>query len=404
MSILRHRMLMLINSIWVLPTVLVIRLLRPFLNIRIGRIFSGRIGHFVPDTLEHYSRALKKSNKSFDIYYLFGGISNTQWEKMTRRNLRIGHPFLKYIWHWNLLLPGNKDQSMPQSYTNSRDIYGFLSDGAAKFKFEDFENRTCQEWLRKKGWKEGEPWVCFQIRDSEFLTKFDFANPNDKTQYDHSFRDSNIETYIKSMLWLAKNGYWVLRMGKLAKIPLPELNSRIIDYVFDDSKSDLLDVWLFANCSFCVSTSSGPDWISLAYGQPVLYLNALPIGNMPTFSHCTWVPKKLKWKRNQLSLNLNEHLNTQAFVTHDYLKTDVEIEDLSENEILEYVCEFVKTINASNKYQVGDMELHNEFWRIFTSHHSFQYSHNFIHPNCIMSSIWLSKMKVLGFLNEERLN
>jgi len=40
----------LLYSVWAIPCVLIIRLLRPIILIRIGTFFSGRIGHFAIDS------------------------------------------------------------------------------------------------------------------------------------------------------------------------------------------------------------------------------------------------------------------------------------------------------------------------------------------------------------------
>jgi putative glycosyltransferase (TIGR04372 family) len=80
----------------------------------------------------------------------------------------------------------------------------------------------------------------------------------------------------------------------------------LIDYSFDDSRSDFLDYWLFASGIGTISTGTGPDNISLLHKKPILFLNALPLSLFYSFADCIWVPKNLKWKSNNDELNLNE--------------------------------------------------------------------------------------------------
>ena len=43
------------------------------------------------------------------------------------------------------------------------------------------------------------------------------------------------------------------------KSPLNSNNQKVIDFPFEKTKFNLLDIWLFANCNGCISTGTGPD-------------------------------------------------------------------------------------------------------------------------------------------------
>ena len=79
------------------------------------------------------------------------------------------------------------------------------------------------------------------------------------------------------MEWLADEMVWVLRMGKLMHKPISSNHPRIIDYAFHPERSELLDIWLFANCTGCISTSTGIDSVSHMYGIPMLFVNQMSI-------------------------------------------------------------------------------------------------------------------------------
>ena len=49
-------------------------------------------------------------------------------------------------------------------------------------------------------------------------------------------------------------------------------NPKIIDYVNSDLKSDFMDVFLGAKCSFCLSTSFGFDEVPNLFRKPIIYL------------------------------------------------------------------------------------------------------------------------------------
>jgi hypothetical protein len=108
----KYRFKLLLNSTWAIPIVVLLRLLRPFLLIRICRIFSERIGHFTADIAEHLARQNFKDERTLDIFY-FGAVANTQWERMARRSsLKIVGPWISYVAKWNRLIPGG-DSHIP---------------------------------------------------------------------------------------------------------------------------------------------------------------------------------------------------------------------------------------------------------------------------------------------------
>jgi putative glycosyltransferase (TIGR04372 family) len=388
---LKHRLYSLLNAIWAVPTVIAMRLIRPWRFVRVGHLFAGRIGHFVPDAIEHLLRKETTSSKTVDYFYLFGGIANSHWEKMVRRNLRIKGGWLKYVWHWNNFLPGGEAHTLPQSFTSSRDTEGLLEKSGSRFSFLVSENLECKKWLRSKGWKEGEPFVCLQVRDSAYLSEFDVANPGDREQLANSYRDSDINSYLRAIEWLTTQGVWVIRMGKLVKTPLPAISDRIIDYATDTTKSDELDIWLFANCMACISTASGPDWVSIVFGKPILFVNAIPLGGIFTFAHSMWIPKTLVWESNQVELSLVEILRTIEFQFTDYTENGIRICDLTSDEILDGVQEFWSWICDYRIESIEEKLRHQQFWQEFQSWERYPEFHGFIHAKSVVSNNWLSK-------------
>ena len=390
---LRHRLFSLLNAIWAIPAVIIMRLMRPWRLIRIGQLFAGRIGHFVPDALEHFLRAEIASKQTLDFFYFFGGVSNSQWAKMVSRNLKVKGKWLQYVWHWNVFLPGGNAHTLPQSFTQSRDIEGLMELSKDRFDFLEIENEVCEQWLKSKGWRYGEPFICLQVRDSLYLSEFDTANPKDKQQVAHSYRDSDIDTYREAIDWLTSQGYWVIRMGKLAKKRLLMGNEKVIDYAFAEEKTDLLDIWLFANCTSCISTSTGPDWISIAYSKPVLFINALPLGGLFSFAKSMWIPKNLYWETTRNELSLIEMLHMTTFQTNDYKTTGIIIQDLSSAEILSGVqefCEFVDDLENEISWRDDDQI---KFWNHLSTWNRFEELHGYIHQKSVVSRIWLKSRR-----------
>ena len=72
-------------------------------------------------------------------------------------------------------------------------------------------------------------------------------------------------------------------MGSLVEKKFKNNNKMIIDYANSPHKSDFLDVYLGANCSFCISTSTGFDAIPYVFRRPIAYVT-VPIKYFFTFS------------------------------------------------------------------------------------------------------------------------
>jgi len=392
-----NRIKLISHSAWAIPLVVVIRILRPIVVVRICRIFSDRIGHFVSDISEHLARSNFKS-KNLDFFY-FGEIANEQWATMAKRtSLRIVGPWLKYVEQWNYVIPGGQIHILRSSLTESRDIENLFGRYDASIPFLTAENEKGLAWLESKGWKIGEPFVCLLVRDSAFLGKIfheiDFRY--------HDYRDSEIDTYVPAMEWLASQGVWVLRMGKLMNKPIQSDSNRIIDYAFDPNKSDLLDIWLFANCTGVISTATGLDQLATIYRKPQLYLNALPLGCFHSWNEVIWVPKNLRWKETGKTLSLREHFENNFYTSLEYSTAGIEIVDLSVIEITAAVMEFWSKICECWVPVDDDINLQKYFWDALEGWHLNKKMHGFRHPKAVIGKAWLANQIVAEFANVQR--
>ena len=381
-----YRLMFLINSIWALPAVLLIRVIRPLVLIRICKIFSERIGHFTADIAEHLARQNFKQFHTLDFFY-FGTVSNKQWEKMARRSsLSIVAPWFRYLDRWNQLIPGGSAHVLKSSLTQSRDTEGLFERFNATIPFLPEENELALKWLTSKGWTFGEPFICLLVRDSKFLEAFRTSSAD--ANY-HDYRDSDIRTYLTAMGWLSSQGVWVLRMGKSMAHPLQSISDRIIDYAFDAQKSDLLDIWLFANCSGVISTATGLDQLAMIYRKPQLYVNAMPLGSIHTWSRMIWVPKNLRWGKSKQPLSISQYLEHSYYQLNEYASAGIEIIDLSSDEILMVVKEFWWKICGSWDPTEVDAEKQKRFWEIFKSWAQYDKMHGVHHPNAVVGNDWL---------------
>ena len=378
----------LLYSVWAIPCVLIIRLLRPIILIRIGTLFSGRIGHFAKDAGIQWIEN-KTNGNDINIYWLDKDTCNKQWEKMVRRNFFV-HAWVEYVHVWNKYIYGGEKHYRPSSITGSRDIKGLLeSNNFGMLKFLEDEEKEAKEWLINKGWNDGEPFVCIQVRDTAYLGSEEF-HLNYDWDY-HDYRNSNISTYILAIKWLLEQGVFVLRMGKKVNKKTPFNHPKFVDYPFCSDKSDLLDIWLFANCNLCISTGSGPDAISDIYRRPVVFLNYLPLVDMFSWSFSINHPKNLVWKDTGKALTLDDYLNYAFYFTEEYINSNIEIIDLTQEEILDVVIECWSYIQGDRVDSKNDIDMQKIFWNKIVSNKNSKDYHGYIHKKSRISTVFLDK-------------
>ncbi len=385
-----------VNSVWAVPAVILMRALRPWMLIRIGTIISTRIGHFVVDAAENKILLIDKPPNSIDLFWLGKKTCNQQWTKMVRREMPV-YDWSLWLDIWNKFLPGNSSpHQRPPSYTgHTRDVKGLFQRYDARFAFSEVEEKEAKKWLMARGWQDGEPFVCVLVRDSAYLAKNGLHGDGSDISYKkwsyHDFRDSDIACYVSALEWLADRGVFILRMGKIMEKRMESNHRNIIDYAFCDDKSDLLDMWLFANCTFCITTGTGIDGVCKVYRRPMFYLNCPQLGMLDSSISCFHVPKDLHWAANGKALNLKEILSHNYFSSDEYSEAGLKFRDLSAKEILSYTMEFWQRQKNIWQDKPADLDLQSRFWEIIENWNDYSKFHGWRHPDARVSTIWLQK-------------
>ena len=384
--------LYLAHALWTIPVLIGIRILRPFILIKVGELFYQRIGHFAADVGRHTAESLgDRSQRRLNLWYLPGDheCSNSYWARITRRWLRV-HSLVRYLVFWNRFIPFASEHFLSSGSANgSRDVNGILERGRLHLPATLGETAEARRWMNQFGWKEGEPFVCLLVRDSKYLNK---KFPENDWNY-HSYRDSDIQTYVRGIDYLTSQGVYVFRMGKDMANITPYSHPKFIDYAFREDKSDLIDVWLFAHCSLCITTGSGPDMISDVFRRPILALNFLPLHGLWSWSKAIHYPKTLRWIDSKRHLSLTSYLDADYLKIDDYERAGIEISDLGEEQIHEAIIEAWSIVfNGSETIKEYDSFAAKSL-QLLKNHHKFSKFHYFLHPELRFSSRFLATLE-----------
>ncbi|HAT51330.1 MAG: TIGR04372 family glycosyltransferase [Nitrospirae bacterium] len=256
------------------PAVLLIRLLRPWKKIRLGKMQSSRIGFITGIPLIRWNEKMAGlREQSIDLCFPEPFICNQRaWEEV-KRKYRCSS-FFGIMFHANRLLPGYRNHEI--IWGKSEDTFDILSQSPPSVSFSSQEEEYGASLLEKMGVPAGASFVCFFNRDPHYLdqTLGDAHGPGGWNY--HNYRDSNIDNYIPAMEEMVRRGYYVLRMGAVAKEPLKAVHERIVDYAFYH-RSDFMDLFLFAKCCFVVGTNSGPYSLATTLCKPVAMVNTAPL-------------------------------------------------------------------------------------------------------------------------------
>jgi len=348
--------------------ILPIRFLRPFLIIRFGPLPSSRIGHFAGNIevylCEQDAGINVPSRRYIDIFYYESPICNAQLKRMWNRKLHVSSFDLSLFYRLNRWLPGGRVHAVLMPH-NDRDVYGLMAETAPHLSFTSAEEQRGKVELKTLGVQEGVPFVCFHARDSAYLK---MIYPKFDASY-HDYRASNINNYILAAEQLTKRGYYAIRMGSVVSETLDVINPKIIDYASQNSRSDFMDIYLGAKCSFFISSGTGIDAIPMIFRRLSAFVNIVPLeyGRFWQPGHL-FIPKK-HWLRNERRfMTFSEILNSGAgrfLFKKQYEQNSIDLIENTPEEIAALAIEMEERLKGVWQTSVEDEELQSLFWSHF---------------------------------------
>jgi len=363
----KRRSIMLLLVSLAMPFIVIVRLLRPLITIRFGKLRGERIGHFASNT-EHYlcERDAGLHGKNYDFFYINGPICNDQLKKMWGRTLPISR-FVAYLIRANLCIPGYKKHQI-LSLSNEIDIQDVYSKTQPHLSFTVQEERSGKQGLNEISLPDDTPFVCFIARDSAYLNSI---FPGKNWDY-HNYRDMNIKNFIPAVKELTQRGYYVIRMGSVVKESLNIKEPKYVDYA-TKYRTDFLDIYLSAKCDFFINSMSGFDAVPrVLFRRPMVQINFIPLHLYDTVrSEVLMIPKKLWHVKDRRFLTFRESFENgigRILQTEQYKQAGIEPIENSCDDITAVVNEMEERISGVWQTTDEEEELQRRFNELFQTY------------------------------------
>lgn len=352
--------------------VVIIRLVKPLIRIRFGRIIASRLGHYSLN-IELYlckrDQEREDGKRTFDILVEVPPRCNDKLKEMWYRSFKrypstrmIQSVFFEWIHKLNLYFPGFTDHLAP--IREDRDFEGLLPKTKPHIVLTPEERCLGEQMLRKIGIQEKNPsFVGFFVRDSSYLeTLF----PDIDYSY-HNYRNSNIADMVPAVEELARRGHYAVRLGSHVKEALPAINPKIIDYA-TNGRSEFMDIFLAAHCRFYLGTASGPASLTTIFRVPIASTNHTPLEFPPFGESDIFIPKKIWSVRENRFLTFSEILDMQAgkFLREAwYIQHGLQLINSTPQEITDVALEMDERLKGTWRETSEDQALQDRFWACF---------------------------------------
>jgi len=364
----------------------VLKILKPIVHIRFGRLWSPRLGTFsfhIELYLCEKDAGIEPDN-SIDIFYHYDrdrymlqnpvkpkdAVCNRQLDIMWRRTLHV-REFARALYNLNCMLPRGSEDFIASRATPIYDKHDLLKRFPAHLSFTKAEEEKGLQALLELGLKPGVPFICFHARDSAYLDRSRPRNVELYGDWSHQdLRDATIDNYIPAATRLAGLGYYAIRMGKFVRYPLHCDDRRIIDYA-SRFQSDFMDVFLAAKCVFFIGQNSGMTALPMTFRRPLVYVNVFPLSEIASCSYDDgiFIPKVFYSSKKKRLLTFREILDLG--IGHFDIKNSGHVEvfrelglELRENspeEITETALEMHLRLHSEFSLSEEDQELQGLF-------------------------------------------
>jgi putative glycosyltransferase (TIGR04372 family) len=133
-------------------------------------------------------------------------------------------------------------------------------------------------------------------------------------------------------------------------------------------RSDFMDIYLGANCAFCISVGTGFDAVPAIFRRSLVFVNAAPLG------YCCTSLSNLLLAKHHIDINSGHELTLHKIFSlgigfclrsSDYESKNVDLIENTPEEIRDVAVEMVERLNETWQEYPEDEVLQQRFWEIF---------------------------------------
>lgn len=353
---------------------ILIRIIKPIFFIRFGCMYAAKYGPLSANTemnlCEQELGLQPKNTDTFNIYHT-GSISficNKQLFKMWKRIVRV-YPKSRYFWNVMNSFSFGKEHII-QAKKGSRDIYNLLERSPIHLSFTKEETKTAKKSLLKMGLNKNDKFILIINRTQRYL---DETLPGNLDLTHNSFRNSSINDLLPAAEMLVSKGNTIIRLGEKVGDILKTKNSKIIDYDRRGFRTELLDIYLSANCKYTIGASDtgGLAVAGWNFRKPMININFSSIEHLvpwlPSWLFCF---RKYWLKDEKRFMKIKEMINSGAgsfYSYKQYEKKGIELINNSKQQIMDVVNEMELRLAGNWQDNDDDKQLQNRFWSHFKS-------------------------------------
>jgi hypothetical protein len=285
---------------------------------RVGLIASGAIGHLIP---EMEMSIIESGNPKKDIWFTTNRIANAEvWNQYSNYIISINNSVLVFLLRRVLIAATREDVRTNANAAVGQHNIGFLDDKAPLLRVpENYDHNKMFQFQREYERRI----IALCVRDNLHTEKFYSPLEVSNTSY----RNVDINSCLP----------------------------HFIDYVSLSEKSDSMDLAVFFNCTFAISTGTGLDEFATAFRKRVYQFNCSPFfdvrasKNRPLVSPKTVIDKVTlrPFGRSEMA---KSNLGTIR-KSSEYVNQNLELVPLEKGQLVkfgEHVMEFEKFGKISN--------------------------------------------------------
>ena len=242
---------------------------------------------------------------------------------------------------------------------NDRDIHNIFDKTQTSISFTHDDYVKGWKKLNALGIDKNSKYICLFARDSEYLKSINLVKDYSK----HDYRNEDINIFLKSANFFTEKGFKVVRIGSVVGKKLESSNKMIIDYSCSEHKSDFMDFFICANCSYAFGTSSGAIDICHIFRKPIGVIH------LPVFDFQSWSDKFYIITKKHFSQKLNRNLKLSEILnitfsdlqsTQGYKMHQIDLINLSDEDLRDFAEEMLNFFE-NNYSDENQKKLQNKF-------------------------------------------